>query len=361
MRVHEATVVIACTYRRAPEEGDLNFPDVPDPWPGEWTVKDKGGVSICNDAHECIIVYETVMSIWDPKEAKARNRLEEWIKTLDYDDAAPQRFAPDRWNRSKIMVVDVRMTGTREVPLVHSVSLPWSLLVDPTMSIHGSGAKPRYNSIRYDIGLHALHDLFISAEGYDEDDRWVTWKTRSLLSGGYQGSGFGFGREVAPIDEMKSIGARFQHALLAKGRESSRRWKKDKGISYDAMHILSRPVPRKITSYPSSSDLCFLMSMRGCRIKAQLNGMHEGARNVLNFGIALTDEGVCALLNYGYQGSSWTNTIAHSRLGEPIIETIARAKRIMDALVPDAPQQVSGLRQKKRDRVMDMERDNEYA
>lgn len=361
MRVHQARVTIACSYRRGQRDNDHDLPQPPDAWPGEWEITERGGVTMVDGCYEAMIRFSTTLSIWDPKETKARERLAAWLETLSYDDAAPQRFAPGNWNRSEITVLDIEMTGTREVPLVHSISLPWCLLVDPTMSIHGSSAKTRYNSIRYDIALHALHDLFVSAEGYDEDDRWVTWTTRNLLSGGAKGSGFGFERPVAPIDEMKSIGRRFQHALLANGREASRRWKEDNGITYDADHILSKPVPRKMGNYPSASDIELLMSMRGCRIKAQLNGMHEGARNVLNFGIGLTNEGVCVLLNYGYQGSSWTDTLAYSRLGEPIIETIARAKRIMDALVPDARQQVSDLSWKRRDRIMNMERIDEYA
>lgn len=357
MRVHEAQVIIACTYRRTPDEDDRGFPDPPDPWAGEWSIKDKAAVSVHDDAHECLIVYEGVLSVWEPNRAKAIERVEEWCKTLSWSETAPQRFVADRWNRKDISVVSCRITGTRKVSMAHSIGLPWSLLADPTLSMHGSSVKQRYNSVRIDIALQALHDLYVSAEGYDEDDRWVTWTTRGLLSGGCQEHGFGYGWKVAPVTSLDSIGRRFQYALMARGREASRRWKSENGITHDGAHVLSRAVPRETKEGTSASAIQTLMSMRGCRLGHQLNGMHPGARIITDFGIGLTGEGIVVMMSYGYQGSSWTQILASSRLGEPFMETLSRGARLANALVPDARQQVSDLAWKRRDE----EREREYA
>ena len=182
MRVHQARVTIACTYGRHREEG-YEFPASPEVWSGEWKITDQTAVSVNDDNHECIILYENTVSIFQPDEAKTKAALDEWCQRLSLDETCPYLFAPDRWSRREFSILDAEIIGTREVPMVHKVELPWSLLVDPTMSLHGMRAKPQFNSVRFDTIFQALHDLYRSAEGYDEKDYWTTWTTRSLLNG----------------------------------------------------------------------------------------------------------------------------------------------------------------------------------
>lgn len=352
MRTHQAKITISCPYRRHRPDGEFAFPEGPDPWNGEWKEIGRTPVENSEDgtAHECTITYQTDVQIWTPDKAKAEEMLTQWIERNFIDDTLPQLFAPNRWSRpSQTEISSYEIAEHEDVPLVHTSSIPWRLLVDPNMSLHGSWAKPKYRSVRIDAVFETLRDLMETASAHEDHPSWHNHQATSLLSGGDQGMHFGWGWKVSPVSNLEQIKQRFVHSLLASGHACYDDWRRDAGITLDAVHQVRAPLPRKSQPYAGASDLQTLFNLKGCKTDIQLNGMHPGAKNILAFGIGISPAGFVMLLAYGYEGSSWTQELARTRFNEPFLATLTRAKQQADRIVPDMRQVVSDKMWKERE------------
>lgn len=344
MKTHKAFVTLVCTYRRLRAEDEYAFPEGPNPWSGEWHEISRSPVTNTEDgtAHTCAITYEARMPVFAPTRAKSITMLEEWKRQTLYDDTLPDLFALGGWTRADITIDELMVVEAVNVPMVHKISIPWQTLVDPNASFAGNCARPKNRSLRIDLVLETLRDLLVSSSPYEDHASWHGHQARHLLNGGSQSKlPFCWSYSIKPVDNINQIKQRFVHALLASGYDCYDEWRKAENISLDGEHYLKSSIPQERAPYLTDRDIGNLLNLRDIELGFSLNSSHPDARTIHGVGIAVTVSGFHVILSYGYKGSSWSKTLAKTRLNEPVLQTLSRAYEQAAKLVPDMEKRIS--------------------
>ena len=327
----------------------------PAPWGRGWTLDQVGEpVHTATSEYGVTVERETRWTITLPiLESTARNAArvanEEALTFAGYNDRGPEMRDP-LWNgsheKSEARVIGLVKDdqGTR---LKHQIDLPWRLLVTPD-----AGSFPYPYGL--DQAFEALRYLALSGLGYERQDRWTTYTLAQLLSQTKDNvslSGFSSYHSVRPVTSIADLKSRFLYALLGDRESFYQDWRDAMNIALDtsisfrcphrgkAFHPIT--LPGKHNSVAVHEALTnMLEGARGMTLTPQLNPVHEQARNIRTVKVAIGKEGFDFIVDYGFQGSTWSTSIAASRKGEPFVDTLQRAYAIfMTDMVPDFDEQ----------------------
>lgn len=277
------------------------------------------------------------MRIWEKSPKIIEKMVNEWIDSFPYNDTIPAHFAANNWYRKNLEIASISYKDAESVPMRHNITIPWRKLVDPKLDFRAP-LKWKYNGIRYDLAFEILLTLYQTAKEYKDHDRWAGYQASALLNG-ESDTNFGFSENFHPVTSFKDIKTRYHYALLANMHGCYDRWRKDHDIELNSSVTLSRAVPANIEG---NEILVALFRLKGCETRVQLNRYHPKAVKIYGFGIGLTSQGFSMILQYGYQGSSWTQIVAQTRFNEPFAQTLERAYNVAKLIIPDMDEQIRG-------------------
>ncbi len=150
---------------------------------------------------------------------------------------------------------------------------------------------------------------------------------------------------VTPIYSLEDLRQRFHFALLGHSSQHVERWRRrlrlKVGNSIPAAfphHIWSK-LPQ--SEHETKQTLVGLFGAQG-KLTAQLNSCHAKAKEVYGVRLQLSmDYRWRFVLDYGFDGSVWYETIAEQGKREPFLLTLRRAAKTLETLKTNqAPSQV---------------------
>lgn len=179
-----------------------------------------------------------------------------------------------------------------------------------------------------------LQAMVRTGDAYSYETGWGPEQVIDVMSN----MGGGINRSsMSPVSSLRDLRDRFHYALLARGNPAVQQWRRDHGFESFGTVTLDFPhwKPFAGTPYPEFASeaaiadalKAMLTPPRGTKLVACPNAIHFRALEAYGVRIHILPEAFVFNLSYGYDGSSWSDRLAHTRKCESFLDTAVRAWR----------------------------------